>query len=273
VGEAAEPRQREEQDERLCGDQPRNRGAGENLPDDHGRGAGFGYRPRVRDVPELAAIEFDRGPRQARAPGRGAAHRAAGAAGRDHHARDGQAAGAGARRDRLLRRHLLVLRRQRARPDEGRADRAARGTGFGDHPPQPVRRDPRHHAVELSDVSGRTLRRAEPGHRQRRAPEACAPVPRDGSGAAADLPRRGLPGGRLRQHLRHQRPDRQRDRRPARAGRVGDGIGAGRRGGRGDRGEKPEEGRPGAGRLRSVHPPQHRRHGQDGRATPPSGSS
>ena len=33
-------------------------------------------------------------------------------------------------------------------------------------------------------------------------------VPGDRRGAAADLPRRRLPRGRLRQHLRHQRPDR-----------------------------------------------------------------
>jgi acyl-CoA reductase-like NAD-dependent aldehyde dehydrogenase len=35
---------REENDERLRGDQPRNRRAGKDLPDDHGRGAGLGYR-------------------------------------------------------------------------------------------------------------------------------------------------------------------------------------------------------------------------------------
>ena len=208
---------------------------------------------------ELAAIDHRRRAREAGAPRRRAPQRAARAAGRDHRPRDGQAHGAGAGRDRLLRRHLRVLRGQRAGPDEGRADPAPRGRGLRDHPPQLAGRDPRDHAVELPDLPGRAVRRPGPDHRERRAPEARPAVPRDRRGAPADLPRRRLPRGRLRQHLRHERSDRPRHRRPARAGRVGDRLGARRCGGGRDRRPEPEEGRARAGRLRPVHPAQHRR--------------
>ena len=71
------------------------------------------------------------------APRRRAARRAARAARRDHRARDGQADRAGARRGRLQRRDLRVLRRQRGQAAGRRADRAARRRGLGVHPPQP----------------------------------------------------------------------------------------------------------------------------------------
>ena len=188
--------------------------------------------PGLRDAPGLASVDDRRGARGAGPPRRRAALGAARGARRDHRPRDGQADRAGARRDRLLRRHLRLLRRQRPGPAEGRADQAAGRRGLGDHPPQLDGRDPRDHAVELPDLPGGAVRRAEPGDRQRGAAEARAAVPGDGRGAAADLPRRRLPRGRLRQHLRHQRPDRRRDRRSPRAGRLGDRLGA-RRCGRG----------------------------------------
>ena len=135
--------------------------------------------------------------------------RAARGAGRDRRPRDGQADGAGAGRGRLLRRHLRLLRRQRRRPDEGRADQAARGRRHGGDPPQPPGRAARHHAVELPHLSGRPVRGPEPDHRQHGAAQARTAVPGDRRGPAEDLPRRRFPGGRLHQHLRHQRPDRE----------------------------------------------------------------
>ena len=141
-------------------------------------------------------------------PGRRTAPRAPPGAGRDHRARDGQADRAGARRGRLLRRHLRVLRRQRRRPAEGRADQAARRRGLGAHPPQLARRAAGHHAVELPVLPGRPLRRPQPDHRQHHPAQARAAVPGVRRGDRADLPRRRLPRGRLRQHLRDPRPDR-----------------------------------------------------------------
>ncbi len=190
----------------------------------------------------MEPLDDCRGAGCAGAPCRRAARGAARGAGRDHGARDGQADGAGARRGRLLRRHLRLLRRQRPGPDEGRADPSARRRGVGDHPPQLAGRDPRDHAVELPDLSGRPLRRARPDHREHGAPQARAAVPGNRRGAAAAVSGRRLPRGRLRQHLRHQRSDRERDRGSARAGRLGDRLRAGgRRGGR-DRRPEPEEG-------------------------------
>ena len=93
---------------------------------------------------------------------------------------------------------------------EGRADRAAGRRGLGDHPPQLAGRAPRDHAVELPQLPGGALRRPEPDDRQHDAAQARAAVPRDRRGAAADLPRRRVPRGRLRQHLRDQRADRRR---------------------------------------------------------------
>ena len=58
-----------------------------------------------------------------------------------------------------------------------------------------------------------------------------------------------------------------RHRRPARAGRVGDRLGARRCGGGRDRRPEPEEGRARAGRLRPVHPAQHRRPRRDRRVS------
>ena len=73
----------------------------------------------------------------------------------------------------------------------------------------------RDHAVELPVLPGGPVRRPEPGDRQHDPAQARAAVPRVGRGDGADLPRRRLPAGRLHQHLRDERADRDRDRRPA----------------------------------------------------------
>ena len=207
----------------------------------------------------MVAVDDRRRARGAGAPRRRAARRAPPAARRDHRARDGQADRAGARRGRLLRRHLRVLRRQRRVAARGRADRAARGRGLGVHPPQLDRRPARDHAVELPLLPGGALRRPEPRDRQHDPAQARAAVPRVGRRDRGDLPRGRLPRGRLHQHLRDQRADRRRDRRPARAGRLADRLGARRRGRGRDRRPQPQEGRARARRLRPVHPAQHRR--------------
>ncbi len=79
---------------------------------------------------------------------------------RDHRPRDGQADRAGARRGRLLRRHLRVLRRQRRGAAGRRADQAARGRRLGADPAQLARRAAGDHAVELPLLPGGALRRA-----------------------------------------------------------------------------------------------------------------
>ena len=135
------------------------------------RGAGEGHRPRRR-----------------------AAHRAPRRARGDHRARDGQADRAGARRGRLQRGDLPVLRRQRGGAAGRRADRAARRRGLGVHPAQLGRAPARDHAVELPLLPGGPLRRPEPGDRQHDPPQARAAVPGVGRGDGADLPR----GGRAR---------------------------------------------------------------------------
>ena len=83
--------------------------------------------------------------------------------------------------------------------------------------------------------------------------------PESAAAIAADLRRRRLPRGRLREHLRDQRADRVGDRRPARARRLGHRLRARRRRGRRDRRPQPEEGRARAGRLGPVHRARHRR--------------
>ena len=133
------------------------------------------------------------------------------------------------------------------------------GDGLGAHPPQLDRRGARDHAVELPLLPGRALRRPEPRDRQHGAAQARPAVPRVGRRDRGALPRGGRPRGRVHQHLRQQRADRRRDRRPARPGRLRHGLGARRRGRGRDRRSQPEEGRARAGRLRSVHPAQHRR--------------
>ena len=90
-------------------------------------------------------------------------------------------------------------------------------------------------------------------------------MPRVGGGDGGDLRAGRLPGGRVHQHLRHQRADRDRDRRPARARRLADGLGAGGLGRGRDRRAQPQEGGARARRLGSVHPPEHRRSRRDGR--------
>ena len=89
--------------------------------------------------------------------------------------------------------------------------------------------------------------------------------PESAEAIAADLRRRRLPRGRLREHLRHQRADRVGDRRPARARRLGHRLRARRRRGRRDRRPQPEEGRARARRLGPVHPARHRRPRRGGR--------
>ena len=144
-------------------------------------------------------------------------------------------------------------------------DRAARRRRLGDHPPQPLRRPARDHAVELPLLPGGALRRPEPGDRQHDPAQARAAVPGVGRGDAGDLHRGRLPGGRVHQHLRDQRADRVGHRRPARARRLADRLGARRRGGRRDRRAQPQEGRARAGRVGPVHPAQHRRPRHGGR--------
>ena len=133
------------------------------------------------------------------------------------------------------------------------------GEGTAVDPPQPLRRPARDHALELPLLPGGPLRRAEPGDRQHDPAQARAAVPRIGRGDAADLRRRRLPRGRLRERLRHQRADRVGDRRPARARRLGHRLRARRRRRRRDRRPQPEEGRARDGRLGPVHRARHRR--------------
>ena len=111
-------------------------------------------------------------------------------AGRDHHARDGQADRAGPRRGGVQRRDLPVLRRQRGEAAGRRADRPARGRGLGVHPPLVGRPAARDHAVELPLLPGGPLRRPEPGGRQHDPAQARAAVPGVGGGDGGDLPRR-----------------------------------------------------------------------------------
>ena len=115
------------------------------------------------------------------------------------------------------------------------------------------------HALELPLLPGGPLRRPEPGDRQHDPAQARAAVPGVRGGDRRDLPRRRLPGGRLRQHLRHQRADRVGHRRPAGPRRLADRLRARRRRGGRDRRAQPQEGRARARRLRPVHPAQHRR--------------
>ena len=193
----------------------------------------------------------------------GAVPRAPPGARRDHRARDGQADRAGPRRGRFRRSHLRVLRRPLGRVPEGRADHTARRRGLGGHPPIVAGRAPRRHAVELPVLPGRPLRRPEPHHRQHDPAEARAAVPRVGCRHRAHLPRRRLPGRRLREHLRHARADRDGHRRPARAGRLAHRLRAGGRRRRRGRRPSPQEGRARARRLRPLHPALDRRPRRD----------
>ena len=154
---------------------------------------------------------------------------------------------------------LRVLRDGGDEPARRRADHAVGGRRVGVRPAELRRRPARDHALELPVLPGGAVRRTEPRRRQHDPAEACAPVPGIGGGDAADLRRRRLPGRRVHEHLRHQRPGRGRHRRPPGAGRVGHRLGARRRGGGRDRGPEPQEGRPRARRLGPVHPPEHRR--------------
>ena len=266
------PRDRSENvHERLRRGEPGHRRDRQGVPDDLRRRPARGDRPRGCSAPRVERLHDGGGARGARAPHRRAARRAARAARRHHRARDGQAGRAGAGRARLLRRDLRVLRRQRAQAAGRRADRPARRRRLGAHPPQLPGRPAGDHAVELPLLPGGALRGPEPGDRQHDPAQARAPVPGVGRGDGAALPRGRLPAGRLHQHLRDQRPGRDGHRGPARARRLADGLGARRRGGGGDRRAQPQEGRARAGRLRPVHPAQHRRprHGRRERGRGP----
>ena len=59
-----------------------------------------------------------------------------------------------------------------------------------------------HHAVELPVLPGGAVCRTEPDHRQHDPAQARATVPGVGAGDRADVHGRGLPGGRLHEHLR-----------------------------------------------------------------------
>ena len=97
----------------LRGSQPGHRRDGQGVPGDLRRRAPRGDRAGRRGLAKLAGLRRRRGARGAGPQGRRAALRAAPGAGRDHRPRDGQADRAGARRGRLRRRHLRLLRRQR----------------------------------------------------------------------------------------------------------------------------------------------------------------
>ena len=128
----------------------------------------------------------------------------------DHPTRDGQAARPVPGRGRLQRGDLRVLRRQRREVPRRRAHRAARRRGLGADPAQLGRRAARDHAVELPLLPGRPVRRPEPDAGQHHRPQARTAVPRVGRRDSADLHRRRLSRGRLRQRLCHQRADRRR---------------------------------------------------------------
>ena len=96
---------------------------------------------------------------------------------------------------------------------------ASRGRGLGADPARLGRRAARHHAVELPVLPGGAVRRAEPDAGQHHRAQARSAVPGVGGGDAADLRRRRISRGRLRQHLRDQRADRRRSS-PTRACRV-----------------------------------------------------
>ena len=243
----------------LCRDQPRHGRDGQDLRHHHRRRARGRDRRSRRSAPHLVEVDHGRGARGPHPPRRRAAHRAPPGAGGAHRARDGQADRAGARRGRLRRGHLRVLRRPLAGLPEGRADPAPRGRWLGGHPPLVARGAARRHAVELPVLPGRPLRRPEPHHRQHDPAQARRAVPRVRRRDAADLPRRGLPGRRLRERLRLARPARAGHRGPARAGRLAHRLRARRRRGRRDRRPPPEEGRARARRLGPLHPALDRR--------------
>ena len=101
-------------------------------------------------------------------------------------------------------------------------------------------------------------------------------VPEVRARGGADHEGRRSAGGRLRQRVRHPRPDRADHRRPAHRRRLPDRLGAGGRGRRRDRRQEPQEVRARARRLRPLRHPRHRRRrprpptwpGRPGSATP-----
>ena len=210
--------------------------------------------PAPTGPPRVVADDVGRRARRAGAEGRRAAHRAPRGARRDHRARDGQADGPGARRGRLLRaiydyyadsaEELLADEPITCSAGEGTAlvRRSSIGPLLGIMPWNfPYYQVARFAGPNL--VVGNTI--------------LLKPAPQCPESAAAMqkmLRRRRLPGRRLQDDLRHERPDRRRDRRPARPGRLADRLRARRRRGRRDRRPQPEEGRARARRLRPVHP-------------------
>ena len=166
----------------------------------------------------------------------------------------------------FTRRDLRVLRRQRAQAAGRRADRAARRRRLGVHPPQPLRRPAGDHAVELPLLPGGALRRPEPGDRQHDPAQARAAVPRVGRGDGGDLPSR--PASRADAYINIYATNDQiesviedpRVRGVSLTGseRAGAAVAE-------IAGPQPQEGRARAGRLRPVHPAQHRRPRHGGR--------
>ena len=207
----------------------------------------------TQGTPRLVARIDGRRPRRTDPQGRRAARAAQGRTRQDHQPRDGQADRPVRGRGRLQRGDLRVLRRQRREVPRRRADRPRRGRRFGADPAQLGRRAARHHAVELPVLPGRPVRGTEPDAGQHHPAQARAPVPRVGRGNPADLRRRRVSRGRLREHLRDERSGRRHHRRPSRARGFADGLRARGRSCRGDRGPQPEEGRPRTRWLRSVH--------------------
>ena len=119
-------------------------------------------------------------------------------------ARDGQAAGPVGGRGGLQCGNLRVLRRQRGASSSptSRSNSSMARVQQPD-PPELGRCPSRHHAVELPLLPGRPVRRPEPYAGQhdpaRSTPPQC---PESAAADFADLHRRRLPRGRLRQHLR-----------------------------------------------------------------------
>ena len=204
---------------------------------------------------DWVAVDDGRRARGADPPRRRAARRAAPAARRDHRPRDGQADRAGARRGRLLRGDLRLLRRQRREADGRRADRRCS-----------TARDRRWSAAARSASCSGSCRGTTPTTRWRGSPDPNLVIgntillkhapqcPESAAAMEQIFHEAGFPPGRVHQHLRDQRADRVGDRRSARARRLADRLRARRRRRRRDRRAQPQEGRARARRLRSVHP-------------------
>ena len=161
----------------------------------------------------------------------------------------------------VLRRDLRLLRDRGPRARGGPADQDVLGwQGHGAEAPD--RAAAGDHAVELPLLPDRPVRSAQPDagqHDRAQARRVGAEVRARGG---ADHEGRRSAGGRLRQRVRHPRPDRADHRRPAHRRRLADRLGAGGRGRRRDRRQEPQEVRARARRLRPLRHPGHRRRGR-----------